>query len=225
MLSNTSGGVRVFMSSGCSSRVASGGLYCIKKAACTKMASVNLFRIVLLCNFLVIVSGGDGTQHPGRSIGLTDEERKSAAVELELEEKRRLNTPQSVKEEKAREELKKLEKKKKKGKSKLSATKPKPVTKDEKIVHKRVGDTKQKTEKEDDLIKEARAIGITDEERKAHQKALEEEEDRRMATPLEEKKLKAQRELEKLNKRTQKTKAQKKKKKKRPAPKRSGEDL
>jgi hypothetical protein len=77
----------------------------------------------------------------------------------------------------------------------------------------------------------ARAIGLTDEERKAHAEELDAEEDRRFAEPKSAKKSRAEKELEKLNRRankgkklkptTKNTKTKKKKKKTKTKAKRS----
>ena len=75
-------------------------------------------------------------------------------------------------------------------------------------------------EPESELIRRARAIGISEEERAAHALELEAEEEQRLAEPKSAKQARAQKELEKLNRRAaqgnkgKKDKSKKKKNKK-----------
>jgi len=141
---------------------------------------------------------------------------------MKAEEEKRFATPKAKKEEKARLELEKMERKRKAAKKRIAkekadrvankGKKPKPAAENKRAAPE---PAKPVTPEEDsDTLKRVRGIGITDEERAEHAAELAKEEAKRMAMPIEEKKRRAQKELDKLNAKMNKKNKKKKKKKK-----------
>jgi hypothetical protein len=169
-----------------------------------------------------------------RGIGLTDEERASAADELAKEEADRLSQTAEEKEARAQRELDRLTRLTDKAaalrrrmiaeRAKGSGvTDPTPRAEGAGAAHEaeplakntaaNPSGSSSDTEPESELIRRARAIGISEEERAAHALELEAEEEQRLAEPKSAKQARAERELEKLNRQAEKRNKEKKAKK------------
>ena len=119
-----------------------------------------------------------------RGIGLTEEERASAAEALAAEEEARMAVPVAEKERLAQLEVEKLQK--------APPTRPRKVP-----VRDKPKRPPPAAGADDGAAR--RAIGISESERRQHAEALEREEAARFAEPQSSKEERARRELEKLN--------------------------
>eukprot|EP00038_Savillea_parva_P013966 m.9706 g.9706 ORF g.9706 m.9706 type:complete len:211 (+) comp2667_c0_seq1:221-853(+) len=168
-------------------------------------------RLVLglgLVALAVLVAGDASGQRDGRGIGLTEEERASAAEALEAEEAARLAKTAADKEARAKKELEKMQHRVKKqrevekrAKAQEAAAASQPTLIKKATPAPQASEKAASEEEDSELLRRARAIGLTDEQRAAHEKELQLEEDRRFAVPKSAKEDRARRELEKLNKR------------------------
>eukprot|EP00729_Bicosta_minor_P009149 gene9149-18490_t len=164
-----------------------------------------LLLVVVTSALLAVSVHSKEVQYEGRGIGLSEDEKLSAAKELQDEEEKRFAESKASKEQKANKELEKMrlkeERRKQRAKEAAKAKaegkvppKPKPAAK------KQAPPPKAAEEEDSAMLERVRGIGITDEEREAHAAELEREEASRMAIPEAEKRRKAQAELDKLNK-------------------------